>query len=277
MLLGLCAALAAAALFGSAAILQAIASRHVPVTSGFSPDLVKALLREPMFLAALALILSGFAFHLTALRQIPLFLAQSGIAASLVVTAILAVRVFHDPLSPRDWVSVGAVCIGLALMASSSGSVGDERASGRFIVGLFAALAIVGVAGVAASRTARPGGTAILGSLAGLGFAGVSIAARVLPDLHVSTVLSSPATYAMCLSGAVAFLLYSLALQRGTVTGATAPMIATQTVTPAAVGVLLLNDGIRQGMLPIAALGFAITCAGAIALARFEAAPDHHA
>ena len=230
-----------------------------------------------MFLAALGLNLAGFAFHLTALRLIPLFLAQSGIAASLAVTAILAVRVFHDPLGSRDWTAVIGVCVGLSLMATSAGDVGDESASTAFQIGLFAGVVLIAAGAAVLVRVTGVLATAGLGFLAGLGFAGVGICARVLPDLKPATIIAEPTTYALLLSGALAFLLYSLSLQRGSVTGATAPMIVSQTVTPAAVGVFLLNDGVRTGWWPIALVGFVITGASAIALARFEGAPDHHA
>jgi drug/metabolite transporter (DMT)-like permease len=277
MLLGLSAALAAALLFGAASILQAIASRHVPTSAGVSVTLVKGLLTQRAFLAALALNLTGFGFHLAALRSIPLFLAQSGIAASLAVTAILAVRVFHDPLDPRDWAAVAAVTVGLALMAASAGDVGDENASSGFVAGIYCAVLLVALAGVAASRLLGAVGTALLGLLAGFGFAGVSIAARVLPELAIGTIVTHPATYALVVSGAVAFLLYSLALQRGSVTEATALMIVSQTVTPAAVGVLLLDDEIRSGWLAVAVAGFLLTGIGAIALTRFESIHPHEA
>jgi drug/metabolite transporter (DMT)-like permease len=275
MAVGLSAALAAALMFGIAAILQATASRQVPLTAGVSAALVVGLLRQPLFLGALALNLTGFVFHLTALRTIPLFLAQSGIAASLAVTAILAVRVFHDPLGTRDWLAVAGVTIGLALMASAAGDVGDEHASTGFIVGLYVALALIAVGGVAAARLVGAAGTAFLGLLAGFGFAGVSIAARVLPDLEPATLASHPATYALILSGGMAFLLYSLALQRGSVTEATALMIVSQTLTPAAVGIGLLDDEIRSGWVVVAVVGFVLTGAGAIALTRFESIQDH--
>jgi hypothetical protein len=70
--------------------------------------------------------------------------------------------------------------------------------------------------------------------------------------------------------GGLAFFLYSVALQRGSVMTATAPMIVIQTATPAAVGVLLLGDTIRPGWSIAAALGVVLSGAGATALARFE-------
>jgi drug/metabolite transporter (DMT)-like permease len=270
MLLGLGAALTAAALFGSGSIVQAMAVRRIPRSRGLSAALVGQLLRQPLFLAAMALNLVGFSMHLIALRSIPLFLAQAGIAASLAVTALLAVRIFGDRLGFSDWAAVAGTCLGLALLAASSGSVGDEKASTTFVIGLFTALAALAAGGLVASRLQGAMSTELLGLLAGFGFAGVSISARILPGLAPATVAEAPPAYALVLSGALAFLLYSVALQRGSVTGATAPMIVSQTVTPAAVGVLLLHDGIRSGWIPIAVLGFVITGLGALRLARFE-------
>jgi drug/metabolite transporter (DMT)-like permease len=270
VLLGLGAALAAAVFFGSASIVQATAVRRIPRTSGLSTRLVVELLGQPLFLLAMAMNLVGFSLHLVALRSIPLFLAQAGIAASLAVTALLAVRVHDDELERADWAAVVGTCVGLALLAASSGSVGDETASDTFLIGLYAALAVLATGGFLASRMQGPVSTELLGLLAGFGFAGVSVSARVLPGLAPATVVAAPAAYALATSGALAFLLYSVALQRGSVTGATAPMIVSQTVTPAAVGVLLLHDGIRPGWIPIAAIGFVVTGLGALQLARFE-------
>jgi drug/metabolite transporter (DMT)-like permease len=276
MLIGLGSALIAAVLFGAGSIVQAIAARNVPLSAGASHRLVLGLLRQRVFLASIGLNLFGFVFHLIALRTIPLFLAQSGIAASLAVTALLAMRVFHEPLGRRDWTAVAAVCVGLAVLATSSGDVGDTRKGDGFILGVFVALAVVAACAAVVSRHHGAAATAVLGLLAGLGFAGVSVCARLLPDLEPWTVVRSPATYALALSGGLAFLIYSLALQRGTVTGATGPMIVTQTATPAVIGLLWLGDSIRPGWTVPAVISFVVTAAGAVALARFEQAPDHH-
>jgi hypothetical protein len=129
MLLGLAAALAAAVVFGGASILQAIGSRRVSSSSGFDLGTVGRLLRQPPFVAALLLNLLGFVLHLVAVRTLPLFLAQAGIAASLAVTALLAVRIFHDQLGAMEWSAVAAVCLGLALLTAAAGETGEERAT----------------------------------------------------------------------------------------------------------------------------------------------------
>ena len=270
MLLGLAAALAAAGVFGGSAILQAIGSRRVADDSGLSPRTAALLLRQPAFLAALVLNLLGFLLHLVAVRLLPLFLAQAGIAASLAVTALLAMPIFHDQLSRIDWAAIAAVCVGLALLTAAAGQTGQERATTAMTVTLYAVAAGMVVGGLVATRLRGPVAAGGLSLLAGLGFANTALSARLLPELTVSSVLGSPVAYALPLSGALAFLLYSLALQRSSVTVATAPMIVVQTAGPAIVGVLLLGDAVRSGWAASALVGFVLTAAGAVALVRFE-------
>jgi drug/metabolite transporter (DMT)-like permease len=272
MLLGLGAALAAAAVFGVAAVLQAIGARRVPEASGLDPRMLLRLLREPAFVAAVALNVAGFLLHLVALRTVPLYLAQAGIAASLVVTAALAVRLFGDRLSAVEWAAVGAVCVGLALLTTAAGPPGQEQAGTAANASLFVAVGLIAVAGLAAVRRRGRGTAAVLGLLAGLGFAADSVAVRLLPGLSPAELWDAPATYALLLSAGLAFLLYSVALQRGAVTAATAPMMVAQTAAPAVVGVLLLGDAVRPGYLPAAVAGMVLTAVGAGHLARFEGA-----
>ncbi|TWD82745.1 hypothetical protein FB561_3885 [Kribbella amoyensis] len=278
MVLGLGAALGAAVLFGIAAILQAVGSRKVPTGSELDPrrlaGFVVALLKQPAFLAALVLNLAGFGLHFVALRLLPLYLAQAGIAASLVVTALLATRLMSDQLSAIEWSAVVGVCVGLGLLAVSAGHAGETARHHGLTVGLIVGLVVIGVLGGIASRSEHGGATAVLGLLAGLGYAGVAISARLLDDGSIGALLASPTTYTLLLSGALAFVLYSLALQRGSVTLATTPMIALQTITPAVVGVLVLDDAVRDGWSLGAVGGFVLTAIGALILVRFESVKD---
>ncbi len=272
MLLGLGAALAAAVLYGVAAVLQATGARRVAVPHRLDPRVMGRILRQPVTMVAVTLMLGGFILHLVALRLVPLFLAQAGIAVSLVVTALLAVLLFRDRLSATEWAAIAAAVLGLVLLSASAGKVGPDRAGHGLIVTLFCTVAVLAVLASLAARSVSPAGTAALGVLAGLGYAVVGISARVLPDLRPGDVLRAPSAYTLALAGGLAFFLYSLALQRGSVTLATTPMIVTQTLTPALVGVLVLGDGIRSGWVPAAMVGIVATLAGATALVRFEGA-----
>lgn len=270
MLIGLTAALGAAVMFGIGSIRLAVGSRRVPFAEGLSLQLIPRMLRERAIVEALALNLVGFVFHLIALRHIPLFLAQTGIAASLAVTALLTMRVFGNRLTTTEWLAVLAVCIGLGLLAGAAGDAGEAESSGNGDIGVVVSVLLLFLAAFGATRFDGGLGAALIGLVSGLGFALVSISSRLVPEITISSALTAPGTYTLAVSGALAFFLYSVALQRGSVMTATAPMIVMQTATPAAVGVLLLGDTIRPGWSLAAALGLVLSGAGATALARFE-------
>ena len=273
-LLGVTAALAAAALFGLAAIWQAEAVRRVssPGAGHSTGRFLLRLLAVPRFWAAIALNLAGFLLHFVSLRVVPLYLAQAGIAGSLAVTALLAVVILRERLSTADWVAVIAVCLGLALLASASGDIGTDSFEG-LEAWLAAAVVAVALCGLLLVRSSVRYAAPLLGLLAGFGFAGSGLAARLIPGFSPTEVATAPATYLLPACGGLAFVLYSFALRRGSVTAATAPMIVAQTVVPAAVGVALLGDELRAGWTGVGLLGFVVTAVGAVALARFEGGP----
>ncbi|SDQ06193.1 hypothetical protein [Quadrisphaera sp. DSM 44207] len=272
MVLGVLLGLAAAVAFGVAALLQALAARREATARRVDPRLLLRLLRHPAFLAALALNLAGFGLHLAALRTLPLFLAQTAVAASVVVTALLSTRVLGHRLAASELLAVLGVCGGLVLLTATAAETGTVQADAGLRAALLVAVAAVGAGGVLAGRLRGAGGASLLGLVAGLGFAVVAVAGRVLPDLHPAALVADPVTWALVAGGAVAFLLYSTALQRGSVLTATSTMVLAQTVAPAAVGVLLLGDQTRAGTAPLALAGLVLAATGAAALARFDPA-----
>jgi multidrug transporter EmrE-like cation transporter len=101
----------------------------------------------------------------------------------------------------------------------------------------------------------------------------VEVAVRLIDSVGPSELLANPATYALLLGGGAAFLALTSALQRGSVTVATAAMVIGETIGPAVVGVVWLGDRTREGLAWLAVLGFVVSVAGALALARFGEAP----
>jgi drug/metabolite transporter (DMT)-like permease len=270
VLLGLAAAFGGASVFGVAAVLQALAARREPLVRGVDPFLLVRLLRQLPFVAAVALNLSGFLLHVAALRLLPLFLAQAITASSVAITAVLSARVLRIRLTRVEVGAVGSVCVGLALLTATASSTGTAAPVDRVGHTLLAAAVVVAVAGVLVARLQGSVGAASLGLVAGLGFAVVAVAARVLPALDPTSLLQAPATYALVASGPLAFLLYATALQRAGVLTATAPSLLTQTVVPALVGVVVLGDELRDGALPLAAVGLLLAVTGILLLTRYD-------
>lgn len=270
LLAALCA-LGAAIVFGVAAVLQGVATARAADVAVLDPRLLLRLLGQPVFLIALLLNGLGFLLHVAALQALPLFLVQAVIAGSVAVTAVLSGRVFRAPLGRTQWACVAVVVLGLALLGLSAGA-GEALPPAEGVPGLLlAVVAVVLLLAVLVRRAPAPAAAVLLGLLAGAGFGVVAVSARLLPEPG-HELLTSPVVAVLALAGATAFLVYSAAMQRGSVTTATAAMVLTQTVLPAVAG-LLLGDRVRPGYAPLAVVGFLLALSGALGLGRYEAGP----
>jgi len=284
MLASLVAALIAALCYGVAAVMQAIAVRAASrrtaeavgrAGEGVDPGLLVRMLRQGLFLGSIAIDLTGFIAQLIALRRLPLFAVQAIMAANLAVTAVFAAWLMKMRLELREWLAVAGVVVGVALLGLSAGAEGARRVGSEFELGLIVAVVGVGLSGFAVARLPNPVRTPALGAIAGLGYAVLAVAARILPGFAPLQLIRSPATYTLAAAGIVSFLLYATALEGGSVTTATAAVVLAETVPPAIVGVLFLGDTTRHGLTAIAALGFVLAVVSALALARFGEAGDH--
>jgi drug/metabolite transporter (DMT)-like permease len=268
MVLGLLGAFGAAVCYGVASVLQALAARRTATAEGLDPRLLLRLLGSWAYVAGLALDVAGFLLSIVALRTLPLFVVQGVVASSLAVTAVLGAVLLHMPLRVWDKIGVGVVVAGLILLAASASKEEPSHVSGAQGWGvLVAAILLGGLAVLLARLSGRPGAAA-LGAVAGLEFGVVAVAARILPhSLAISVLLRDPATYGLLIAAPVGLLALTTALQRGTVTQATAPLVVAETVAPAAVGLLMLGDAPRPGWGWTAAAGFVLAVAGAVSLA----------
>ena len=269
MIWGLLCAVLAAVCYGVGSVLQAVAARATARSETVDPRLLVRLVGQLPFAVGIGLDIAGFAAQFVALRILPIFVVQVALAAALAVTAVASIPILHARLHSREWLAVGAVTAGLALLGVSAGSEGSVHAGTRFQWALLGCGLALGVAGMLAGRIKGRAGSVLLGLIAGLGFGVVALSARALTDLSLPHLLTEPALYAMAVSGLIAFLFYATALQRGSVTTTTAALIVGETFAPAIVGLAVLGDHARPGFVPVAVAGFLIAVGGAIALARF--------
>ncbi|MFF7134886.1 hypothetical protein ACFZBZ_21325 [Streptomyces sp. NPDC008196] len=276
-------ALGASVCFGTATVLQAMAARAADADGGdregtaFAVTLFLRAVRQWRYLAGLALDGLGFLLQIAALRSVPIYAVGAALASSLAVTAVVSARLLRVRLSGSEWGAVGVVCAGMALLGIASGTEGDQAgpAALKYVM-LGTALAVLALA-LLGGRLPERGRALTLGLGAGFGFGVVEVAVRLIDSLAPSELLANPATYALLVGGAAAFLSLTSALQRGSVTAATAGMVIGETIGPALVGVVWLGDRTREGLAWVAVLGFAVAVAGALALARFGEAPANNA
>ena len=269
MVLGLLGAFGAAICYGVASILQALAARRSAAVEGLDPRLLLRLLHSWQYLLGLALDGLAFVFSIAALRSLPLFAVQAIVASFLAITAVLGAVFLHMPLRRGDKIGVAVVIIGLVLVALSAAEDDAVAVSSALHWGVLVAAVALAALAVPAALLPGPVGVATLGAVAGLAFGAVAVGARVLVSpITVRGVLTDPATYGLLVAAAVALMTYSTALQRGSVTVATAPLVVAETVAPALVGLLLLGDQPRPGWGAVAVVGFVLAVAGALSLAR---------
>jgi drug/metabolite transporter (DMT)-like permease len=281
MVTSLVAGVVAALLYGIATIIQAVAVRtasHRPegsgTATGIDPGLLVRMVAQWRFAASIGLDLLGFAAQLVALRRLPLFAVQAMVAANLAVVAVVGSLMIGIALTWREWLAVIGVIAGVGLLGTSAGAEGATAAGTGFKVALIAAVAILALAGFAAAQLGGPARTLLLGTVSGLGYGLLGIAARVLTGFAPLDLVKDPATYALVAAGVVSFAFYATALEGGNVTVATAAVVLAETLPPALVGVIFLGDTTRPGLAPVAVIGFLGAVVSALMLARFGEA-DH--
>jgi drug/metabolite transporter (DMT)-like permease len=260
--MGLVFGILAALFYGAASVFQAIAAKRAPDSA------IKAFL-QPTFLVGLVLDGAGFVVQFLALRTLPIFVVQACLAASLAVTAILAVPMLKLRLGRTEWLAIAAVCVGLALLGVSAGRESVDRPSDAFRIGLLIAVPVLAILGGIAYKLPGRARAISLGLVGGLCFGVVALAARALSEVGFPEFFAEPELYALVVAGILAFVFYTLGLQRASVTTVTAGLVIGETVLPSLVGIIALGDQTRHGFIPVAILGFAIAIAASLMLARY--------
>jgi drug/metabolite transporter (DMT)-like permease len=266
---GLAAAMIASVCYGIASVLQAVGARRVERGEGVDPRLLVRVLGSLPFVAGTALDGLGLIFDLFALRTLPLFTVQAVVNTNLAVTAVVAVIALKARLTRRDKAAVSAVVAGLLLLGVASGPEGTGSFDTAQRYGLLVAAIVLAAVAIIVGNVYRRAHSAVLGALAGFMFGLFGISVRVLPSLEPARLLTEPALYAGVISSVTGFLFFTTALQRGSVTAATAALVVGETTVPALVGLLMLGDSTRHGFAAVGVVGFLFAVGGALALSRY--------
>ena len=261
MLIGLLAGVASAVCFGAAAVAQASSIRGLDDQADSFLWFIKYAWREPLFMAVIAAYLAGFVLHAIAIWLTPLYLAQATISLSLPITAWVAARHLDERLGWGGWLAISSIAAGLVLLAVSAGAAGDATATAPFVITLWIGVGALGLFG----WLGRDGNAILLATAAGLGYAGSALAVRGISGTDLLSVL---AAVALPVYGALAFWLYSVALNRTGAAIASGSVIVYQTLVPSIVGLVWLGDSIRPGWLAGVIVGLALAIVGALALSR---------
>lgn len=272
VVIGILAAVVAALAYGTASVLQARGAQSVvDDSSGAAPSLRStiAAVLTVSYLAGLVLDGVGFLGNMVAARLLPLFLAQPIVSANLVVTVVLATIVLGARLSRRDWTAIGVVVAALVVLGFAAGEEGHVNERWLHWAVLIAGIVILG-GSVIALRRLRRGVPAMAGLAGGVLFGLLAVAVRVVDGLDpfdLGALLTDPAAYAIAVCGPAGFYLFTVALQTGSVSAASASLVVGETVVPGVIGIVLLGDATRAGWQIPAVVAFVAAVVGAVMVA----------
>jgi drug/metabolite transporter (DMT)-like permease len=266
MTVAVAAALCAAVCSGLAAVLQAKAVGGVAADTSRG-GLMRQLTSSGWYRLALLLVAMGFLFSMLALRELPIFVVAVARASSLAVTALLAWPVLGLVPRRRDVVGLCAVASGLLLVVGSAQTGPAVQVTTHVRVAMAATLAAAVLLALVLVRRDGPRAGSALAVVAGIDFALVGLGSRAMDVSGAGDLVADPAAWVVVLAGAHGLTTYAHALQRVTVTTATALMVGVETLAGALVGVLLLSDSSRPGWLPVSVAGFTLALGGAVLLA----------
>ncbi|MFJ2868519.1 hypothetical protein [Kitasatospora sp. NPDC087314] len=285
MIIGLVTAVAASACYGTGSVLQAVGSRRsareeaakgatTNTTEHGGPSLsstAKAAVTWE-FILGTVLDLIGFGLGALAARLLPLFLSQTIISANLVITAVLSIKLLGIRLKQLEWASIGVLCSALVLLAVSAGPEGGHHAEMAFHWWLLVVTTVLLVGGSLLVRRMGSKGAIVAGLLSGLGFGALGVGVRILNGIDpfdLAKLLSDPALYAILVGGLGGMYVHTVALQIGSVNGATAALVVGETVLPGAIGVLWLGDSSKSGLGWLGVVGFLLAVVSAVGVAYF--------
>jgi hypothetical protein len=264
---GIALAAAAAACYDGAVALQAVEARAV-TERAVGLGLLRSLLRRPRWLAATGLAIAGWPLQVAALALAPLTVVQPALALGLVVLLALGTRLLHEPVRPRDLAAVGAMAVGLALLAAYAPAAEHVHAGAATLAVVLGGLGLIALAPWAA-RDRLPGAALVVA--AGSAYAASGFTTALLADGLAAGVLAAILGWALAsaVAAGAGQVDEMAALQRVGAARVAAGAFAIQTVVPVVGAPALAGEHWRHPV-PIVA-GLALVTGAALVLGTASA------
>jgi len=267
MVFAYAAALLCAVCYGLASVLQSIGARRVEASEAIDARSLARIATQLPYLIGLGLDGTAWLLSLLALAQLPLFVVQAMVAGAIGFTVLFAALFQHLRPTARQIAFIVVLALGLLGLALSGAPEEARRTSPAYAWGMWVGVIAIALFGALVAKKMRGDrAAAALGCLSGLAFGGTALCARALvADVSISD-LRDPLLWGMLAYGALGLIFFASALQRGSVTVATAWLFTAETVVPSIIGLTILGDSARPGFALIAAISFVVTIVAAVGL-----------
>jgi drug/metabolite transporter (DMT)-like permease len=230
----------------------------------------RRLAASPWFAAGWGLAAVAWLVHVAALSMAPISLVQAVLAGGAVTLAVMAQRIFGDPVERRQWLALllGGAGLGLLVLTVPSFQGSHSGFSLGAILGFEGGLALIAAGLVTGHRSERLAehGNVLLAAIAGILFALAGVAIKGLTGADVSIALLAPWALLILVAGVLAQYTAAAALQRGGAIETIGLMGLVANAAQIVGGVLVFGDPLSTDPLGIVlqVTAFAMVCASAL-------------
>lgn len=254
---------------------QHVASIAAPSrSSGW--QLVVYLFRNPLWLLGWAALIAAFVFQALALSQGQISVVQPLLATELVFMLLLRRVWIHQSIRPITWAAATLTCVGLAVFLAAGqpgGGQSTPTSSHWFAAGLAccAAAAVLAVLARWGSPSLR---AALYGSSSAVMWALVATFIKATTDtltqFGVAGMFAHWPVYALAAGSVAALFLMQAALHVGPLRASQPFIVIIDPIVSIALSVWLFAEHFAAdgAALAIAAIGFAVMCAGVVLLTQ---------
>jgi drug/metabolite transporter (DMT)-like permease len=270
--IGIGLALTAALMTNLASLLKHRGCQHAEPVSIRSPlRTARRLATSRWFVAGWGVAAIAWLIHVAALSMAPISLVQAVLAGGAVSLAVMAQKIFGDPVERRQWIALFLGAAGLALLVLTVPSFQGSHSSfsPAAILGFEGGLALI-AAGLVSSRDSERlanHGHVLFAAIAGILFALAGVAIKGLTGAgDVSLAVLAPWIGLTVLAGALAQYAAAAALQRGGAIETIGLMGLVANGAQIAGGILVFGDPLAANPLGLAlqATAFAMVCSSAL-------------
>ncbi len=231
-----------------AAVMQKTSAAKVGDINSYDTRVVLRLFRQVPYVIGLVLDLAAGILTLVAANKLPLFLVQAIVATSVLLTAFLERFFLKRKINWRTYVAALVVVLGLGCLslAAQPEKTAVVSAAVKHTILLMPVLLIL--LGAVFIKSSGRLSTWLLAGLSGVAFGGVSVVGRILVYPNpIWLLVKNPLLWSLILYGVLGMYLFTAALQRTLATIVNGVMVATQTIIPLIIGIILLGDTPRNG------------------------------
>jgi len=256
------------------------ATQHVASTAAPSRSsgwqLVVYLFRNPLWLLGWAALIAAFLFQALALSQGQISVVQPLLATELVFMLLLRQVWIHQSIRPITWAAATVTCVGLAVFIGA-GQPGDGEptpTSGHWFAAALACCAAAAVLAVLARWGSPSVRAALYGSASAVMWALVATFIKAttdtLTEFGVAGMFAHWPVYALAAGSVAALFLMQAALHVGPLRASQPFLVIIDPIVSIVLSVWLFDEHFTAdgAVLAIAAIGFAVMCAGVVLLTQ---------